>query len=147
VRQVHVRVHKALEGNVMVASGRLRKRVAPTLRRQRERVVGALRIGGRDLVAGAVGVIIGGGEGADITEADVLAGDPFVERSAPVTRRWSGNKPVNRSLLAQPASGLRESGRRRLDRDGASQAVSAKADRRDAGEHGHLRGLGRGQHS
>jgi len=54
-------------------------------RRQSKCVVGGLRISGRDLAAGAVGVIIGGREGAEITEAEVLAGDCFIERSAPVS--------------------------------------------------------------
>ena len=55
------------------------KEVVTTLRRQSERMVRALRIRGCDFVVRTVGVVIGRGEGADITEAKVLAGDPFVD--------------------------------------------------------------------
>ena len=76
-------------------------------------------------MAGTVGVIIGGGEGADITEAEVLAGDPFVERSAPVIAVGAVVAGKG-SILAQLASRLGESGRRRFDRDRAAQAVSTQ---------------------
>ena len=78
---VHLRAHKALIRSV-VHPGLKHKQIASALRRQGNNMVGALRVGGGNLVARAVSVVVVGRKVACVANAEVVPRNPLVQRSA-----------------------------------------------------------------